>query len=287
MARKKLTRRENDDGIPKATDDPRLKAWGDVIHFAELYGCTCGIIRADKLYQLFRQARTDSDISEADFVNVLCSASIPNWRCSARIYWEHEGVPYCIDGGLSDGGVYNGMWLDAKHAGFNTEEEYRQRFDDLDNNWEETSKELDEYRINLIRLQGNKPIKVIKNPFSYKDDHEYMLSNPALAKLKDGALTIRRIPKKELMWRAREAEFSILKNSYRISDWGIPDEETLIECAKHLLTFAGFHDYTEAEVDHVASMWARAALHIPLWGLNGHSVSEMGAMDREPDTWAA
>lgn len=288
MARRKSPRKQNRLDIPETQEkSPEEKMLDDVIRFAELYGRACGIIRADSLYSLFRQARPDSGLSKAAFIDILRDANIPDWCCPSTIYWEHEGTPYCIDGGLSDGGVYNGMWLNAKHAGYSTEEEYRQGFIDLDNNWSETSRKLNEYRIRLVKLQGKRPIKVIDEPFGYSLDHDFILGNPALTWLKENVLKMRKLPKREVGWRTHEAGHSIKKIAYWISDWGMPNEDELIEYAKHLLTFAGIIDYTEEEVDRVASMWARAALQIPLWRLNGHSVSEMEGADKEPTTEAA
>ena len=282
MARRKSAGKQNSFDIPETQKSPEDEMLDDVIRFAELYGRACGIIRADSLYSLFRQARPDSGLSEAAFIDILSGASIPDWYCPARIYWTHGATPYCIDGGLSDDSVYNGLWLDAKHASYRTEEVYRQGFKDLENNWSETSRELEEYRIRLVKRQGERPIKIIDKPFSYGLDHDFILSKPILTWLKDSVLKIRKISKQELVWRVYEMRHSLKKNAYRISDWGMPNEEELIEYAKHLLTFAGIIDYTEEEVDRVASMWARAALQIPLWSLNGHSVSEMGDMDKEP-----
>ena len=287
MAGRKSPRKQERIGIPETQESHEEQILDDVTRFSELYGRACGIIRADSLYSLFRQARPDSGLSEAAFIDILSDARIPDWYCPARIYWTHEGTPYCIDGGLSDGGVYNGLWLDAKHAIYSTEEEYRQGFKDLENNWSETSRELEEHRIRLVKLQGEQPIKVIDKPFTYNLDHDFILSNPALTWLKDNVLKVRKMPRRELDWRVYEVRHSIKKIAYRISDWGMPNEDELIEYAKHLLTFVGIIDYTEEEVDRVASMWARAALQIPLWSLNGHSVSEMGDMNREPVTEVA
>lgn len=157
----------------------------------------------------------------------------------------------------------------------------------LDNNWSETPRKLNENRIRLIKLQEERPIKVIGEPFSYSLDHDFILGNPALTWLKENVLKMRKLPKREFGWRTHEAGHSIKKIAYWISDWGVPNEDELIEYAKHLLTFVGIIDYTEEEVDRVASMWARTAMQIPLWRLNGHSVSEMGGADKEPATEAA
>ena len=272
---KKPANRNSDPHRLQDKDDPKTIAIKEVVHFASIYGRTCGIIRADRLYSLFRQARPECHLNEREFIDTLRSTSIPDWRCPSTIYWERNEIPYCIDGGLSDGGVYNGLWLDAKHACFSTEEEYRQGFIDLDNEWDETRNELERYRVGLLARRGGNPVKVIANPLSYESGEELVLSHPELVSLREKALSIRKFRKKELCWLTHSVKDSIEITAYRISDWGIPEEKALTRYARHLFAYMGIIDYTDAEIDRDKDIWARACLHIPLWDLNGFSISEM------------
>lgn len=242
-----------------------------VYQLVESYTRACGIVEKQLLYELYGRL-VDDPMDMHAFDKALEVTTHTCWE-EGPGFWTHAGTTYIANGAITDRGYLWGLWLQAKHAAYPSEEEYERTLENLKRDEPIYRKVIEADRLCILDSHQGKPIREFSRTEVESELAPLLLES---REMQDVRSYIRGLPQSDD--RHGEAnewnlDFALQRTAFSFSDRGVPTEEELGIHAGYCLALAGVFDPTEEETTHVKGLLARSALRLPLWGLNGHDAT--------------